>query len=397
MDDSFDAFEIKPTSSIIEHFNNHPTCIDKEFNFILQKTELRSIEQNSDKFKSALAPKNRIKNRYSNVLPFEDTRVVISADDDYDDQSDDYEDTNGNGINNSTDSIDNINSNSNNSNSNLNTNKDDDEKRNSIGSIGQSDVLSNSSDEDHDSDDEDSTKGDYINASFVCNKNYICTQGPLLNTIYDFWKMTWEQESNVIVMLTKEEENQKQKCDKYWPDSGEERYGSFIVRIENDLVIPDVLIRRQFTLENIKLNKSRTIYHFQYTSWPDHGTPQSTTNFLKFIGFVDNVKRTGPFIVHCSAGIGRSGTFCVIHSVATNFFKHYEEKKQAPSINLPKLIVEMRNERPGMVQTRDQYRFCYLAISETMLSGIRKDRKRKGLSYSYSGIPVTENINNPFT
>ncbi|EAL68105.1 protein tyrosine phosphatase [Dictyostelium discoideum AX4] len=372
MDESFDAFEIKPNSSIIEHFNNHPTCIDKEFNFILQKTELRALE--TDKFRSALEAKNKLKNRYSNVLPFEETRVKINIDDDDDDEDDNEDDI--------------IVSNNNNN----NNNNEKRIKRNSIGSSGQSDVMSNSSDEeDHGgSGDEGTTLSDYINASFINNGTYICTQGPLLNTIVDFWKMIWEQNSNIIVMLTREEENFKTKCDKYWPDKDEERYGNFIVKFDNNITIPDILIRREFTLENLKDNKTRKIYHFQYTTWPDHGTPVSTTGFLKFVSFVDHEKRSGPIVVHCSAGIGRSGTFVAIHSIVAKFAKHYDEKKQAPSINLPKLVVEMRNERPGMVQTRDQYRFCYLAISEAMNTVLKKEqKKRKGLSYSYSSIPLT--------
>ncbi|KAN0007049.1 hypothetical protein ACTFIU_005243 [Dictyostelium citrinum] len=380
MDESFDAFEIKPNSSIIEHFNNHPTCIDKEFNFILQKTELRALE--TEKFRSALEGKNKLKNRYSNVLPFEETRVKINIDDDNED------DIINNNINNNINNINNNNSNNNNN----NNNNEKRIKRNSIGSSGQSDVMNISSDEeDHGgSGDESTTLSDYINASYINNGTYICTQGPLLNTIVDFWKMIWEQNSNIIVMLTREEENFKSKCDKYWPDKDEERYGNFIVRFDNNITIPDILIRREFTLENLKDNKTRKIYHFQYTTWPDHGTPVSTTGFLKFVSFVDHEKRSGPIVVHCSAGIGRSGTFVAIHSIVAKFAKHYDEKKQAPSINLPKLVVEMRNERPGMVQTRDQYRFCYLAISEAMNTVLKKEqKKRKGLSYSYSSIPLT--------
>ncbi|KYQ94383.1 protein tyrosine phosphatase [Tieghemostelium lacteum] len=328
--DDYHLFEIKPNSSIIEHFNNHPTCIDKEFNFILQKTELRSIESNPDRFKTALLDKNKTKNRYSNVLPYEDTRVKLNIDDLDLDENDDPEEVT-----------------------------------------------------------------DYINASFLSGGNYICTQGPLLNTINDFWKMIWEQRSNVIVMLTKEEENHKIKCDKYWPDEGKIQCGRYQIKFENKITIPEISIRREFTLTDLKTNQSISVKHFQYTTWPDHGTPVSTTNFLKFVGHVDHEVRTGPITVHCSAGIGRSGTFCVIHSVVSNYIKEYEEKKLPPSLNLPKTVVEFRNERAGMVQTRDQYRFCYLAISETMSATIKKDqRKRKGLSYSYSSIPITPNHDN---
>ncbi|KAF2071212.1 hypothetical protein CYY_007464 [Polysphondylium violaceum] len=343
MDDSYDMFEIKPNSSIIEHFNNQPTCIDKEFNFILQKTDLKSIETSPDKFKSALLEKNKAKNRYSNVLPFEETRVKLTIDED------DIEDLN---------------------------------------------YSDGSYDSDQDSDSENDFEreepSDYINASLICNGTYICTQGPLLNTIYDFWKMIYEQKSNIIVMLTKVEENLKIKCDKYWPEKDEMKCGKFIVKFETSLIIPDVLLRREFTLHNTKTKESRRVSHFQYTTWPDHGTPVSTTNFLKFISHVDHEKRVGPIVVHCSAGIGRSGTFCVIHHVVSSFIKQYEEKKQLSSLNLPKTVVEMRHQRPGMVQTRDQYRFCYLAISETMNSTLKKVQKtRKGLSYSYSAIPLT--------
>ncbi|GAM20689.1 hypothetical protein SAMD00019534_038640, partial [Acytostelium subglobosum LB1] len=238
-----------------------------------------------------------------------------------------------------------------------------------------------------DSDDE-SEGSDYINASYINDplsknkeKKYICTQGPLENTFNDFWKMVWEVKSNIIVMLTKEEESNIKKCDRYWIDAGSKDYGNIRVQFDTSIVLHE-FIQRYFTLENLKTKEKRRIIHYQYIAWPDHGTPVSIKEFLNLIAAVEKEPKTGPIIVHCSAGIGRSGTFCVIHSVVTNSISGGGADSNVVTLNIPKIIANFRSQRPGMVQNKEQYRFCYLAIAEgtTSLEQLRKGRR--SLSYS---------------
>jgi len=234
----------------------------------------------------------------------------------------------------------------------------------------------------------DGEGSDYINASFVkgdllCGETYICTQGPLQNTINDFWRMVWEQDCNVIVMLTKEIENLKVKCARYWPDSNEPRLcGNLRISVLSEESSSELIIRT-FTLEDIQTNVGRTVVHYQYVSWPDHGLPVSTSAFLELVGMVDKQKRTGPIIVHCSAGIGRSGTFCTVHHVITKFRQDALKADMPPVFNIMQTVIYMRSQRPGMVQTKEQYMFCCLSIEEqTSYLSKRLHNTPKALNYS---------------
>jgi len=209
---------------------------------------------------------------------------------------------------------------------------------------------------------------DYINASFIRGETpgtetYICAQGPLENTVVDFWRMVWEQDCNVIVMLTKDVEGEKIKCFRYWPDGQSLQYGRLRVSLLSEDPSPELIIRT-FTLEDTQTGVGRTVIHYQYVSWPDHAIPVSTTAFLELIRIVDKQKKTGPIIVHCSAGVGRSGTFCVVHNVITKFRLDAAKSDAPPVFNILQTVVFMRSQRPGMVQTKEQYMFCCLAIEE---------------------------------
>jgi len=238
----------------------------------------------------------------------------------------------------------------------------------------------------------DGTDGsDYINASYIngqipgSERTYICTQGPTKNTIDDFWKMVWEQTSSVIVMLTKEVENTKPKCSRYWPEEHEaEMYGRLRVTLLHVDLTGEIVIRTML-IEDMQ-GSSRIITQFQYISWPDHGLPVSTTAFLDLVRMVDKQKKTGPVIVHCSAGIGRSGTFCTVHSTITKYRYDIATKPDvSPSFDILHTVIYMRQQRPGMVQTKEQYMFCYLSIDEEASQVTRKLNPlgRAALSYSH--------------
>lgn len=214
-------------------------------------------------------------------------------------------------------------------------------------------------------------ESDYINASFVdgiikgSEKAYIATQGPLDDTIEDFWHMVWDQKTSVVVMLTKVFENLKAKCAKYWPDPDESvTFGEYTVKCKEEREEATDFTLRRLTIRKQGESKSRKVVQIQYTGWPDYGLPEDIGVFLDIIACADteNTQKT-PIVVHCSAGIGRSGTFCVVH---TNMEMLRKSKKQSkkPPLNLLETILHFRKQRSGMVQTMEQAQFCYLALLE---------------------------------
>ena len=183
--------------------------------------------------------------------------------------------------------------------------------------------------------------------------------------------MVWELNTAVIIMLTKEVENGrvctsqqiyiffiylfcKLKCDKYWPEVDCPLVvGYFRINLIEFTETVE-LTTRLFELTNFEENESRNITQFQYTAWPDHGLPVSTTAFLDLAHSVDIANNTkGPIVVHCSAGIGRSGTFCTVHSTIEKFKVDLEQHPEIePSVSLVNTVLYMRDQRPGMVQTK---------------------------------------------
>uniref|UniRef100_A0A673LHT6 protein-tyrosine-phosphatase n=1 Tax=Sinocyclocheilus rhinocerous TaxID=307959 RepID=A0A673LHT6_9TELE len=251
----------------------------------LQKLETK-VTKNRDE---GMRPENKSKNRYKNILPFDDTRVTLQNAD-----------------------------------------------PNVVGS-------------------------DYINANYVINKLmdidyqkvYIACQGCLLTTVNNFWQMVWQEESRVIVMTTREVEKGRNKCVPYWPTiEGESKEaGRYVVTLLSEKDAADYKIR-----------PTRTIWHYQYLSWPDHGVPQEPGGVLSFLEQV-NIKQhelssTGPMIIHCSAGIGRTGTIVVIDMLIDTI----DAKGLDSDIDIQKCIQMVREQRSGMVQTEAQYKFIYLAV-----------------------------------
>uniref|UniRef100_A0A8C2CVW4 protein-tyrosine-phosphatase n=1 Tax=Cyprinus carpio TaxID=7962 RepID=A0A8C2CVW4_CYPCA len=251
----------------------------------LQKLETKVTKTRDE----GMRPENKSKNRYKNILPFDDTRVILHNAD-----------------------------------------------PNVVGS-------------------------DYINANYVTNKLmdinyqkvYIACQGCLATTVNDFWKMVWQEKSRVIVMTTREVEKGRNKCVPYWPTTeGESKdVGRYVVTLLSEKDAADYKVR-----------PARTIWHYQYLSWPDHGVPQEPGGVLSFLEQV-NIKQnemssTVPMIIHCSAGIGRTGTIVVIDMLIDSI----EAKGLDCDIDIQKCIQMVREQRSGMVQTEAQYKFIYLAV-----------------------------------
>ncbi|XP_037548200.1 tyrosine-protein phosphatase non-receptor type 13 [Nematolebias whitei] len=203
----------------------------------------------------------------------------------------------------------------------------------------------------------------YINANFINmpvkdeNFLYIACQGPLPTTLADFWQMVWEQKSDVIAMMTQEVEAGKVKCQRYWPDtprSAEMVDDRLQITLIKDQHL-DHFIIRLIEVKDIQTNESQLVTHLNYTGWPDHGTPSQPEHLLMFISFMRHIHRSGPIITHCSAGIGRSGALICIDVVLGLISKDAD-------FDISDVVRNMRLQRHGMVQTEEQYIFCYQVI-----------------------------------
>ncbi|XP_060555238.1 tyrosine-protein phosphatase 99A-like isoform X5 [Ruditapes philippinarum] len=240
-------------------------------------------------------------------------------------------------------------------------------------------------------------KSDYINANFIDGYNkphaYIATQGPLPHTFADYWRMIWEQGSIVIIMITNLIERGRRKCDMYWPEEGSETYGYVTVKHINTFSRAHYTVR-MFSLKSSKNKKKhvseRIVYQYHYTEWPDHGVPEFTLPVLKFIqkSSGENPPGAGPIVIHCSAGVGRTGTYILIESMI-------KQIKDKGTVNIPAFLLHIRQQRNFLVQTEEQYMLIHDAIAEYILTQgdteIRADDISKYLSQ------VTNQINGEMT
>ncbi|XP_017579946.1 tyrosine-protein phosphatase non-receptor type 6 [Pygocentrus nattereri] len=287
----------------------------------LQKYESK-VKKSRDE---GMRPENKSKNRYKNILPFDETRVVLQGGD-----------------------------------------------PNVVGS-------------------------DYINANYVKNKLYeigfqkvyIACQGCLLTTVNDFWQMVWQERSHVIVMTTREVEKGRNKCVPYWPEPGASKeFGRYVVMLLSERDCSDYKIR---VLELTSLDQSeapREIWHYQYLSWPDHGVPQEPGGVLSFLMQVNNKQAefsgAGPMVIHCSAGIGRTGTIVVIDMLIDTI----DVKGVECEIDIQKCILMVREQRSGMVQTEAQYRFIYLAVQQHIESQKLKQKACMDTETEYGNLSL---------
>nr|CAG4644584.1 EOG090X01LO [Leptodora kindtii] len=205
---------------------------------------------------------------------------------------------------------------------------------------------------------------DYINASFIdgyrYRSAYIATQGPLMETTEDFWRMLWEHNSTIVVMLTKLQEMGQDKCHQYWPSERSIRYQYVVVEPVTEYNMPQYILR-EFKMTDARDGQSRTVRQFQFTDWPEEGVPKSGEGFIEFLGQVHKTKeqfgQEGPITVHCSAGVGRTGVFISLSIVL-------ERMQYEGVVDVFQTVRILRTQRPAMVQTEDQYQFCYRAALE---------------------------------
>ncbi|CAI5533319.1 unnamed protein product [Closterium sp. Naga37s-1] len=266
------------------------------------RAQARASGESRQEATSAMLPVNRPKNRYIDVLPYENSRVLLG---------------------------------------------------------GQSGTQSDGS--------------DYINASHIVTNpseahmpQYIAAQGPLDDTAAAFWHMVWEQRAAAVIMLTREVEGSRIKCAHYFPSKAgaSEAYGHMRVSNEGTVEMSDGgTLQRQLTVTNESTpGAPLSLLHLHYLDWPDHGVPRSTESIRDLIRSLrDSPSSSGPFVIHCSAGIGRTGAYCVVDHAVRRVLQG-----DLSALNMAATVLLLRQQRAGMVQTKEQYRFCYTAVRDEL-------------------------------
>ncbi|CAL8296251.1 unnamed protein product [Boreogadus saida] len=300
----------------IMNFDGHFSKLQADSNYFLSE-EFEDLKEvgRNQPLDTALLPENRGKNRYNNILPYDSTRVKLACVDD--------------------------------------------------------DPCS-----------------DYINASYIPGNNfrreYIATQGPLPGTKDDFWKMVWEQNVHNVVMVTQCVEKGRVKCDHYWPFDHEPLYyGDLIVQMLSESVLPEWTIREFKICSEDQLTYTRLVRQFHYTVWPDHGVPETTQSLIQFVRTVrDYINRSpgsGPTAAHCSAGVGRTGTFIVLDRVL-------QQLDTKDALDIYGAVFDLRLHRSHMVQTECQYAYLHQCVRD-VLRARKLRREQENLLY-----PIYENV-----
>ncbi|XP_055971600.1 tyrosine-protein phosphatase non-receptor type 18 [Sorex fumeus] len=207
--------------------------------------------------------------------------------------------------------------------------------------------------------------GDYINGNFIRgtdgSQTYIATQGPLPHTLLDFWRLIWEYGVKVILMACREVENGRKKCERYWAQAQEPlQIGCFCINLtEETWLNVDIMLR---TLQVTFQKESRCVHQLQFVSWPDRGVPSQPAHVLAMVEKARCLQGAdrSPLCIHCSAGCGRTGVLCTVDYVRQLLLT----QTIPPNFSLFEVVLEMRRQRPAVVQTEEQYRFLHHAVTQ---------------------------------
>ncbi|KAI1729340.1 protein-tyrosine phosphatase domain-containing protein [Ditylenchus destructor] len=209
----------------------------------------------------------------------------------------------------------------------------------------------------------------YINASKIYDSDprqiaYIATQSPMQNTVNDFWQMVWEQGIALIVNLCDQEDQQNPKCAKYWPEEGSKVSGSFEIYMVSEHIWSEDYVVRSLYLKNLSTNETRTVTQFHFLTWPNGRSPRSIKSLLEFRRKVNKSYRghSSPVLVHCTNGAGRSGTYMLIDVAINRILKGVKE------INIAGSLEHLRDQRIGLVDNEEQYKFAFSAVAEEVSS-----------------------------
>lgn len=252
---------------------------------------------------------------------------------------------------------------------------------------------------------------DYINANHIdgeipsTERAYILTQAPLPATFGDFWRMVWEHNSPVIVMLTRLWERSSPKADVYWPEEGATMDFPYLSVTNSKTIVLNNITIRHFTLSASQcgMNLSREAVHLHYSEWPDFGVPQKNKYVLRLLELIDLYQAElgtqgicGPLTYHCSAGLGRTGTLAAIHISIQNWL-------HGMPVDIRKTVLNMRRQRSKVIQTPEQYEFVYRVVDEAIssinnrslslrlaLQGMTSPRASVGDSDAESGVDSGE-------
>ena len=215
---------------------------------------------------------------------------------------------------------------------------------------------------------------DYINANHVVSSVagrqfwYIACQGPTPGTCADYWEMIWEQQSLIILMVTNDVEGGRVKCEKYWPDQGSDKvYGDLTITVDKSRS-NDTYTIRALKVQHRVTGETRKIWMLHFTAWPDHGCPEDEGLLLAYVDEVRAVRSRlmnnsqsadWPIVVHCSAGCGRTGVYMAVEIGLARL-------EAGELVDVKTIMEELREQRYGLIQTADQYKFCYLALIKAM-------------------------------
>lgn len=206
----------------------------------------------------------------------------------------------------------------------------------------------------------------YINANHtqILSSSYILTQGPIPGTCRDFWDMAWSYDIPIIIMLCKIVENCQNKCYQYWPlkPNVPVTYGEFVLTTKTKKALDSYMISEIIVHKKDDRDTKKTFIHFHFTSWPDYGVPNDVKDFIHFVLKIQDLHKTfgisKPLCIHCSAGIGRSGTFVLIDSI----IKQIVSESTTDNIDVIATLLSMRASRINLVQTCEQFKFVYFSI-----------------------------------